>query len=68
VSRRDEKIRQDYGLFVKQYARKSKHINGYDPNDRCYDRKFKELIKKLSPEELHRILNEEPENNNKECD
>ena len=54
-----EWIRKDYGLFIKQYGRKSKHINGYDPNDRSYSKVFEELIKKTSPEELNRILNDD---------
>jgi len=62
MSRRENKIRQEYGLFIKQYARKSKHINGFDPNDRSYSREMEELIKRIRPEELHRILNDNDDN------
>jgi len=61
MSYKEEKIRREYGLFVKQYGRKSKHINGFDPNDRNYDRKFEELIKKTKPEDIHRILYDDEE-------
>ncbi|MCL2775711.1 MAG: hypothetical protein FWD71_20545 [Oscillospiraceae bacterium] len=54
-----DKIKKNYDLFVKQYARKSKGINGFDPNDRRYDRKLEQIIKKMDPEKLYNILNED---------
>jgi len=54
-----KKIKTGYGLFVKKYARKSKGINGFDPNDRNYDRKLEERIKKMNPEKLFELLDED---------
>lgn len=42
------------GRFVQQYGRKS--TKGWDPNDRGYDRKLEEKIKRLSPEDLSELL------------
>ena len=53
-----QKIKVEYGVFVKQYARK-KSKNGYDPNDRNYDRKLEEKLKRMKPEELAELLNED---------
>jgi hypothetical protein len=45
------------GRFVQQYARKAhKH---WDPNDRNYDRKLEEKMKRLSPEDLSDLLSGE---------
>jgi hypothetical protein len=44
----------ELGRFVQQYARKAhKHL---DPNDRSYDRKLEEKMKRLSPEDLSEML------------
>lgn len=45
------------GRFVQQYARKAH--KGWDPNDRNYDRKVEEKMKRLSPEELSELLSGE---------
>ena len=50
-----KKIKTEYGVFVKRYARK-KSKNGQDPNDRNYDRKLEEIIKRMKPEELAELL------------
>lgn len=42
------------GRFVQQYGRKAH--KGWDPNDRVYDRKLEEKIKRLSPEDLSDLL------------
>lgn len=52
-----EKLQQRVGPFFKQYARTS--CSGYDPNDRGYDRKLEEKLKKLSPEEFDLLMNGE---------
>ena len=51
-----KKIKMEYDLFVKQYARKGKGINGFDPNDRNYDRKLEKILKKMKPEDLCEML------------
>ncbi|MBQ9163120.1 MAG: hypothetical protein IJX74_07610 [Clostridia bacterium] len=53
-----EKIKAEYGVFAKQYARK-KCKNGFDPNDRNYDRKLEEKIKRMKPEKLAEILSDD---------
>ena len=53
-----KKIKAEYGTFAKQYARK-KPKNGGNPNDRTYDRKLEEKIKRMRPEELVEILNDD---------
>ena len=53
-----KKIKTEYGVFAKRYARK-RPKNGQDPNDRTYDRKLEEKIKRMKPEELVEILNDE---------
>ena len=53
-----KKIKAEYGVFAKQYARK-RSKNGCDPNDRNYDRKLEEKIKRMKPEELVEILNDD---------
>jgi hypothetical protein len=45
------------GRFVQQYGRKA--TKGWDPNDRGYDRKLEEKIKRLSPEDLSDLLSGE---------
>jgi hypothetical protein len=45
------------GRFVQQYGRKA--TKGWDPNDRSYDRKLEENIKRLSPEDLSDLLSGE---------
>jgi hypothetical protein len=41
-------------VFVKKYARKAQP--GRDPNDRDYDRKLEERIRRMKPEVLDRLL------------
>lgn len=53
-----KKIKSEYGSFIQQYARK-KGKNGYDPNDRCYSRKLEEKLKRMRPEEIQALLDEE---------
>jgi hypothetical protein len=47
----------ELGRFVQQYARKA-HKN-LDPNDRRYDRKLEDKMKRISPEELSGLLSGE---------
>jgi hypothetical protein len=54
LSKKKKKIACDIGSFLQQYERKKEQ--GYDPNDRGYDRELEEQIKKMSPEELSEIM------------
>lgn len=52
--RTKSQLAAELGRFVQQYARKAH--NQWDPNDRSYDRKLEEKMKRLSPEELSSML------------
>jgi len=41
-------------LFTRQYARKAQ--KGVEPNDRRFERKTEERVKRMKPEELDRLL------------
>ena len=53
-----KKIKAGYDAFIKQYGRK-RGKNGGDPNDRNYDRKLEEKIKRMKPEELVELLKDD---------
>ena len=55
-----KKIKAEYDIFMKQYTRK-KPKNGRDPNDRSYDRELEAKIKRMKPEELSELLNDDEE-------
>jgi hypothetical protein len=55
--RTKSQLAAELGRFMQQYARKA-HKGG-DPNDRGYDRKLEEKIKRLSPEDLSELLSGE---------
>jgi hypothetical protein len=54
---REERVRRRIGAFMRQYERKASH--GMDPNDRSYDRKIEQQIKRMPAEELDRLLRED---------
>ena len=54
----NKKIKSEYDAFIKQYGRK-RGKNGGDPNDRNYDRKLEEKIKRMKPEELVELLKDD---------
>ena len=56
---RRRRVATEIGTFLREYGRSSRKRNGYDPNDRSYDRKMEALVKKLPPEELDRLMREE---------
>jgi hypothetical protein len=45
------------GRFMKEYGRKKRP--GLDPNDRHYDPSFEAVVKRMDPEELDALLNED---------
>ena len=53
-----KKIKKEIGVFLKQYKRKSGK-NTPDPNDRSYDRKIEQKIKRMKPEKLHELIYDE---------
>jgi hypothetical protein len=57
MSKRSERLKSQLGKFIQQYARKA--CRGFDPNDRHYDRKLEQQIKRMKPEELDELLRDE---------
>jgi hypothetical protein len=57
MSQRRKRLQAEVGAFLRQYARKRPR-SGFDPNDRQYDRKLEEALKRMKPEELDRLLND----------
>jgi uncharacterized protein (TIGR02996 family) len=51
---RREVLEADIGIFLRKYARKSQKT--YDPNDRHYDRRIEQLVKRMRPEDLDRLI------------
>lgn len=45
--------------FIRQVGRKSQ--KGAEPNDRRHDRKLEEMVRRLNPEELDRMLRDDEE-------
>ena len=60
MRKRPEDLLPHIGTFVRQYARRKQrgHANT-DPNDRSYDRKLEQRLKKLDPETLDQLLRED---------
>jgi hypothetical protein len=54
MSKRKRRLEADIGVFIRQYARK--HYPKHDPNDRRYDRKIEEIVRRMSPEELGELM------------
>ncbi|HET6586169.1 MAG TPA: hypothetical protein VFG67_00185 [Oleiagrimonas sp.] len=54
-SRKNEWLRRNVGTFVRQYERKAQR--GVEPNDRHYDRKIENELKRMDPFELDILLN-----------
>ena len=57
MSKRGRKLKADLGKFLQQYGRRG--ASPQDANDRHYDRKIEEMIKRMDPVELDRILRDE---------
>ena len=47
-------LAEKLGKFVQEYGRKAQ--KGWDPNDRNYDRKIEEKMKRLPPDQLSELL------------
>jgi hypothetical protein len=50
-----KRVRSEFASFLREYQRTSRRP-GLDPNDRHYDRKLERRIKRMSPEELDRLM------------
>lgn len=53
-------VAADIRAFVQEYGRR-KPRGSYEPNDRGYDRELEETIRRMSPEELDRLMREDEE-------
>ncbi len=60
MSRRKQRLAAEVSTFMKRYTRKRPHRG--EPNDRKYDRKVEELIKRMDPVELDALLRGDEEN------
>lgn len=56
VAQRRDRLRQEIGQFMQAYGRQARKRNGMDPNDRHYSVEREAQIKRMSPEELDRLL------------
>jgi hypothetical protein len=54
---REKWMRANIGNFLKHYQRKAQR--GVEPNDRRYDRDFEATLKRMKPEELSQLINED---------
>ena len=54
MTRRRNRLRAQLPAFLRAYGRKKRH--GLDPNDRAYDRKLEEEIKRMNPRDLDELL------------
>jgi hypothetical protein len=54
MSRRQERLEGEIGVFVKQYGRQ-RHA-GREPNDRRYDRATEQAINQMDPIELDALM------------
>ncbi|MHC1696116.1 MAG: hypothetical protein AB9835_12785 [Eubacteriales bacterium] len=52
-----KKIESEMGKFFQQYRRKSN--KSFDPNDRSYNRKLEKIMKRMKPEDLSKIINDD---------
>ncbi len=57
MNRRKRYLESQIGTFIRKYSRKK--IPGL-ANDRQYDRKFEEQVKRMNPWELNELLYGEP--------
>jgi hypothetical protein len=60
VAKRPEWLKQHLPTFLRDYGRTSRR-RGYDPNDRQYDRKLEEEVKRMDPRELDALLHGDDE-------
>jgi hypothetical protein len=62
MSKRRQKLKSQIGTFMHQYQRKAGPAG--DPNDRDYDRRLEEKLKRMSPEEFDALINDTDEEPN----
>lgn len=58
VPERRDWLRKHLPPFLREYGRTS-HRPGWDPNDRHYDRKLEQEIKRMDPQELDSLMRDE---------
>lgn len=62
LSKRRKKLRDGLSNFLRNYGRRG--ASPSDPNDRHYDPKIEDQIKRMDPEELDRMMRDEDEQDN----
>lgn len=60
MSKRHEWLKKSLPAFMREYGRTSRRP-GADPNDRHYDRKLEQEIKRMDPKELDAMLRDDEE-------
>lgn len=53
----DQQLSGKLAVFMRMYSRKAQR--GIEPNDRHYDMKLEKQMKRLNPEQLSRLLNDD---------
>jgi hypothetical protein len=56
MSRRKKRLTSEIAAFMRSYGRRGR---SFDPNDRRYDRKVEEVVKRMDPRELDAIVRAE---------
>ena len=56
MTRREDWLRANIGVFLRQYGRVSRKSE-HDPNDRRYARDFEREVKRLHPRDLDLLIN-----------
>ena len=59
-------IRENIGTFLQQYQRKAQR--GVEPNDRQYDRNLEAKLKRMKPEEVSRLMNDDDDSEHGESE
>ena len=60
MGRRHEWLKMNLPAFLREYGRTSRR-SGADPNDRQYDRKLEQEIKRMDPRDLDAMLRDDEE-------
>jgi len=60
VNRRRQWLKENLPAFLREYGRTSRRPDS-DPNDRHYDRKLEQEIKRMDPRDLDALLRDDDE-------
>ena len=63
--RKETQLAGVLGIFVQRYSRKAQ--KGKDPNDRRYDHKIEQEMKRLDPADLSRLLSDDEDDTDEQA-